>query len=98
MKFIQYIHPWVMWGLSNMGVKPVEFEFCSLEEFLRHPHIRIYTTDDNFKKFNLCRGSEYELISVLKNGRTCKIGVLDGDITEIPEWNPQIIIPPGVKV
>lgn len=83
-----------MWWLSTMDIKPVEFDFCSLHEFLSHPHIRIFTRDANFKRFNISRGSEYELISVLKDGRSFKLGVLDGDISEIPEWNPGIIIKP----
>lgn len=92
MKYIQYIEPGIRWWVASMDIKPVEFEFSSLHEFLSHPHIRIFTNDTNFKRFNICRGSEYELISVLKNGRHCKLGVLDGDISEIPEWNPGLIV------
>lgn len=94
MRYIQYIEPWIMWWLNTMDIKPVEFEFGSLHEFLSHPHIRIFTRDTNFKRFNICRGSEYELISVLKDGRSFKLGVLDGDISEIPEWSSGLIIKP----
>lgn len=94
MKYIQYIEPGIMWWLASMDIKPVEFEFACLREFLNHPHIRIFTGDANFKRFNICRDKEYELISVLKDGRSFKIGILDGNISEIPEWNPGLIVRP----
>jgi len=88
MKFIQYIDPLVAVSLAKRGIFAFEFNFCSLKEFLGHPRIRFFTRDSNFKRFVLCRGKEIEVISELKDGRTFKLGVIDGDINEIPEWNP----------
>lgn len=88
MRFIQYIDPLCMVELAKKGVFGFEFDFCSLNEFLGHPRIRFYTRDSNFKRFVLCRGKENEVISELKDGRTFKLGVIDGDMSEIPEWNP----------
>lgn len=92
MKFIQHIDPKDILWLSMRGVRPTIFEFCSLNEFLRHPLIQIIIKDTNFKRFTICRGIEYELISELKDGKTYKIAVLDGDMSEIPEWGGQKII------
>lgn len=86
MKFMQYINEEYLLGLTLRGIKPVEFEFSCLNEFLRHPHIKYYTNDTNFKRFVICRDGHIELISELKNGMTYKIGILDGNIHEIPEW------------
>jgi len=78
--------------LQARGINPVRFNFESLEEFLRHPHIKFFTSDPNFERFVICRGSEYELISKLKSGKHYKLGVLDGNISEIPEWCGEKII------
>lgn len=87
MKFIQYIDPLVVVSLAARGIFAFEFDFCSLNEFLDNSRIRFYTRDKNFKRFVVCRGVENELISELKCGRSYKLGVIDGDIYEIPEWN-----------
>jgi hypothetical protein len=89
MRFIQYIPPFVALELAKRKIFSFEFNFCSLNEFLGHPRIQFFTRDKNFKRFVLCRGQEIEVISELKDGRSCKIGVLDGDMSEIPEWNPR---------
>jgi len=93
MRFIQYIDPKNIIWLAKMGVKPVIFDFCSLDEFMRKPLIHVVVQDTNFKRFTICRaGWEYELISELKDGKTFKLGVLDGNMNEIPEWCGQKII------
>lgn len=92
MRFIQHINPRDILWLSMRGVRPVKFEFCSLNEFLRHSFIQIIIKDTNFKRFTICRGIEHEIISELKDGKTYKIGVLDGNMSEIPEWGGQKII------
>ena len=87
MKFIQHI-PDVntRLQLAKRGIIPVEFSFNCLRDFLRHEHIRYHTQGSQFKRFTICRDKEYELIVELTDGRTYKIGVLDGNIREIPEW------------
>jgi len=93
MRFIQHIDPKNIIWLSKIGVKPIVFDFCSLNEFMRQPLVKIVTKDLNFKRFTICRsGWEYELISELKDGKTFKLGVLDGNMNEIPEWCGQKII------
>lgn len=93
MIFIQYIEEKMMPILLAQKIKPVRFNFESLTEFLNHEFIRIFTADINFSEFVICRGySENELIVKLKDGRHHKIGFLDGNITEIPEWCGQKII------
>jgi hypothetical protein len=92
MLFVQYIEERVLPILQERGIKPVRFNFGSLREFLNHSHIRFFTRDPNFERFVISRGSEYELISKLKSGKHYKLGTLDGDITEIPEWCGQKII------
>lgn len=89
MKFIQYFEPRYELALAERGVWKIKFDFCSLNEFKRHPHIQYYIRDPNFKRFTICRDKEYELISELKDGKTYKIGILDGNLSEIPEWNPE---------
>ncbi len=89
MKFVQTFPIEHELAIRLRGVKPVEFEFTTLKEFLNNEHIRYYTKDVNFKRFTICRHGECELISELKNGNAYKVGVLDGDITEIPEWKPK---------
>lgn len=86
MRFIQHLPHDQEISIRLRGVKPVEFDFHSLKDFLDNEHIRYYTGDVNFRRFTICRDKEYELISELKDGKTFKIGVLDGNITEIPEW------------
>ena len=88
MKFIQYVEERYIFPLKMRGVEIVTFEFCSLNEFLRNDFIKYFTRDNNFKRFTICRDQEYELISELKDGKTFKIGILDGNINEIPEWVP----------
>lgn len=93
MRFAQHIDPKNIPWLAKIGVKPIVFDFCSLNEFMRQPLIQIVTKDLNFKRFTICRaGWEYELISELKDGKTFKLGVLDGNMNEIPEWCGQKII------
>lgn len=89
MRFIQHFPPEQEASLRIRGIHPVEFDFSTLKEFLNNEHIRYYTSDINFKRFTICRDAEYELISELKDGKTFKLGVLDGNITEIPEWRPK---------
>lgn len=89
MKFIQHFPPDMEVTLAIQGIKRVEFEFRSLRDFLANEHIQRYIKDVNFRRFTICRsGSEYELISELKGegGRTFKVGVLDGDMRDVPEW------------
>ncbi len=86
MRFIQHINERDKFWLFSRGVKPVTFDFCSLNEFLSNSLIQILIKDKNFKRFTICRDKEYELISELKDGQTYKIGVLDGNMGEIPEW------------
>jgi len=87
MKFIQtFPDVYIRLHLAKLGVKPVEFEFVCLKDFLRHPTIRYHTQGASFKKFSICRDKLYELIVELKDGRTYKIGELEGNISEIPEW------------
>jgi hypothetical protein len=92
MEFIQHIEERVKPILALRGISPVRFKFSCLREFLRNHHIQFFTKDTNFEKFVISRGSEYELISKLKNGKHYKLGILDGDIKEIPEWCGQKII------
>jgi len=86
MKFIQHLPENHLFELTIRGIRRVEFTFTSLRDFLGHEYIRFYTKDPNFKRFTICRDKEIELISELKDGRTFKLGVLDGDMREIPEW------------
>ena len=93
MRFVQYIEEAMIPILSKRNVKPVIFDFCALNEFLNHEFIRYFTADSIFSEFVICRGySENELIVKRKDGSHHKIGVLDGDIKEIPEWCGQKII------
>jgi hypothetical protein len=92
MLFVQHIEEKIMPLLAARGIKPLRFNFESLNEFLRHPFIQFFTKDKNFERFVICRDKEYELISQLKSGRHYKLGVLEGDIKEIPEWCGQKII------
>lgn len=87
MLFVQYIEEKMIPILLSENIKPVRFNFCSLHEFLNHEFIRYFTGDPHFSEFVICRNySENELIVKRKNGEHHKIGFLDGDITEIPEW------------
>ncbi len=86
MKFIQYIPLNERIHCAKMGVVPVEFEFTSLREFNNHEFIRKLWNNDIFKRFTVCRDKEVELVAELKNGNTYKVGTLDGNIYEIPEW------------
>ncbi len=92
MEFIQHIEERIRPILAARGILPVRFKFGCLREFLRHSHIQLFTKDPDFERFVICRDSEYELISQLKSGKHYKLGVLDGDMTEIPEWCGQKII------
>ncbi len=92
MQFIQYIDEDMVPLLAKRGIAPVRFSFCSLNEFLRHPYIQYFIKDKNFDEFVICRGAEFELISKLKSGKHYKIGVLDGNMSEIPEWCGQKVI------
>jgi hypothetical protein len=79
--------------LAEKNINPVKFNFRSLNEFLNHEFIRYFTKDALFSEFVLCRGySENELIVKKKDGTHYKIGFLDGNISEIPEWSGQKII------
>lgn len=87
MIFIQYIEDKMIPILAMRNIKPVIFNFTSLHEFLNHEFIRFFTKDTDFSEFVICRTySENELIIKRKNGEHHKIGFLDGDIKEIPEW------------
>lgn len=86
MKFIQHFPKEQEAYLYIKGIRPVTFDFSTLKEFLNNEFIKKCTLDTNFRRFTICRDSEYELISELKDGRTFKIGVLDGNMSEIPEW------------
>lgn len=86
MKFIQHIPLYERVHCAKMGVVPLEFEFTSLRDFNYHPFIRRLWDNNIFKRFTICRHGEYELIAELKNGHTFLIGVLEGNISEIPEW------------
>ena len=93
MIFVQYIEERMIPILALNNIKPVKFNFSALNEFLNHEFIRFYTGDYNFSEFVICRNySENELIVKFKSGQHHKIGFLDGDITEIPEWSGQKII------
>lgn len=92
MLFVQHIDEKIMPLVAARGIKPVRFNFESLNEFLRNPFIQFFTKDKNFRRFVICRDNEYEIISELKCGRLHKLGVVEGDITEIPEWCGQKII------
>ena len=93
MVFIQYIEEKIMPILSSRNIKPVMFNFASLNEFLNNEFIRFFTSDPDFSEFVICRNySENELIVKRKNGEHHKIGFLDGDITEVPEWSGKKIL------
>ena len=79
--------------LAERKINPVKFNFSSLNEFLNNDFIRYFTKDPLFSEFVLCRGyAENELIIKRKDGTHHKIGLLDGNISEIPEWSGQKII------
>jgi hypothetical protein len=90
--FVQYIEDIMISRLSARNIKPVRFTFNDLHSFLSNEFIRRITDDPNFKEFVICRDLEYELIVKLKSGVHHKIGILDGNISEIPEWCGQKII------
>ncbi len=93
MVFVQYIEEKMVPILASRNIKPVKFNFGALNEFLNHEFIRFFTGDHRFAEFVICRNySENELIVKFKSGEHHKIGYLDGDITEIPEWCGQKII------
>jgi len=93
MIFLQYIEEKMMPILAREKIKPVKFNFNSLGDFLNNEFIRRFTKDHNFSEFVICRGyCENELIVKLKSGVHHKIGFIDGDIKEIPEWSGQKII------
>lgn len=93
MVFIQYIEEKMLAILAERNIKPVMFNFGSLYEFLNNEFIRFFTADSNFSEFVICTGySDNELIVKLKSGVHHKIGFIDGDIKEIPEWSGQKII------
>lgn len=93
MMFVQYIEDSMLPVLAERKIKPVRFDFSCLREFLNNSFIRYFTKDPNFSEFVICRNySENELIVKLKSGVHHKIGFLDGDISEIPEWCGQKII------
>jgi hypothetical protein len=93
MFFLQYIEEKMLPILAARNIKPVKFNFSSLNEFLNNEFIRFFTRDPRFSEFVICRNySENELIVKFKTGDHHKIGFLDGDIIEIPEWSGQKII------
>ena len=73
--------------IFQKNIKPVKFEFSSLHDFLNNEFIRYFTKDPLFCEFVLCRSyAENELIVKRLDGKHYKIGLIDGDIKEIPEW------------
>lgn len=93
MIFIQYIEEKMIPILAERNINPVKFNFGSLREFLNNEFIRFFTRDPNFSEFVICRNySGNELIVKFKSGNHHKIGLLDGDIKNIPEWSGNKVI------